>query len=255
MKMRKIIIAGNWKMNKLFTEVEDFLFELSDNLEEKNLNSVEVVICPPSVYLELSSDIADDSKFFIGAQNVNDNSNGAYTGEISAAMLDSMDIPYCIIGHSERRKYYAESDEVINAKLKKLHENEIVPIFCIGETLEQREQNITKDIILSQLNGGLKDVKIEDNVIIAYEPIWAIGTGKTATPAQAQEIHALIREWLEENYSKDISENTSILYGGSMTPENIKELLDQPDIDGGLIGGAALDVTKFSEMIEIAVEL
>ncbi|MBT5419802.1 MAG: triose-phosphate isomerase [Candidatus Cloacimonetes bacterium] len=253
--MRKTIIAGNWKMNMLFTEVEDFLYELSDNLETKKLGSVDVIVCPPSVYLELTSDIANDSNFFIGAQNVNDNASGAYTGEISAAMLRSMDIPYCIIGHSERRKYYVESDAVINAKLKKLHENEMIPIFCIGETLEQREQNITKDIILSQLNGGLKDVSIDDNVIIAYEPVWAIGTGKTATPEQAQEIHSLIRKWLEENYSKEISENTSILYGGSMKPENVKELLGQPDIDGGLIGGAALDVSKFSQMIETAVEL
>lgn len=255
MKMRKTIIAGNWKMNKLFTEVEDFLFELSDDIEDIDLGSVEVVVCPPSVYLELSSDIADDSKFFIGAQNVNDNDSGAYTGEISAAMLNSMDIPYCIIGHSERRKYYSESDEMINAKLKKLHENKMITILCIGETLEQREQNITENVILSQLNGSLKDVNIEDNVVIAYEPVWAIGTGKTATPVQAQEIHALIRNWLEKNYSKEISDKTSIIYGGSMKPENVKELLNQPDIDGGLIGGAALDVSKFSSMIATAVEL
>ena len=253
--MRKTIIAGNWKMNKLFTEVEDFLDELSDNLEDRELGSVEVLICPPSLYLELSSDIAADSKFHIGAQNVNDNAKGAYTGEISAAMLYSMDLEYCIIGHSERREYYSESDEMINAKLKRLHENEMVPILCIGETLEQREQGITKDVILAQLNGGLKDVIIKDNIVIAYEPIWAIGTGKTASSHQAQEIHALIRNWLEENYSKDISENTSILYGGSMKPENVKELLNQPDIDGGLIGGAALDVSKLSSMIETAVKL
>jgi len=253
--MRKTIIAGNWKMNMLFNDVEDFLYELSDNLEAIELGSVDVVICPPSVYLELSSDIADDSKFFIGAQNVNDNVSGAYTGEISAAMLRSMEIPYCIIGHSERRKYYDESDMIINAKLKKLHENDMTPIFCIGETLEQREQNITEQVILSQLDGGLKNIEFEDNVIIAYEPVWAIGTGKTATPEQAQEIHALIRNWLKENYSEEVSEKTSILYGGSMKPENVNELLDQADIDGGLIGGAALDVSKFSKMIETAVKL
>ena len=162
--MRKTIIAGNWKMNMLFPEVEDFLFELSDNIEEKELDSVEVVICPPALYLELSSDIANDSKFHIGAQNVNENENGAYTGEISAVMLRSMDLKYCIIGHSERREYYSESDDVINEKLKKLHENEMVPIFCIGETLEQRDQGITKDIILSQLNGGLKDIIIDNHI-------------------------------------------------------------------------------------------
>ncbi len=253
--MRKTIIAGNWKMNKLFLEVEDFFFEFSDNLEKIELGTVEVVICPPALYMELASDIAADSKFHIGAQNVNNNADGAFTGEISAAMLHSMDLKYCIIGHSERRKYYSESDEMINAKLKILHENEIIPILCIGETLEQREQGVTKDIILAQLDGGLKGVEIEDNVVIAYEPIWAIGTGKTATPQQAQEIHSLIRNWLENNYSKDISEETSILYGGSMKPENVKELLSQSDIDGGLIGGASLDVSKFSKMIETAVEL
>lgn len=253
--MRKTIIAGNWKMNKLFTEVEDFLDELSDNLENRELGSVEVIICPPALYLELSSDIAADSKFHIGAQNVSDKISGAYTGEISAAMLHSMELGYCIIGHSERREYFSESDKMINAKLKILHENNMIPILCIGETLEQREQGITNDVILAQLKGSLKDVEIEDNVVIAYEPIWAIGTGKTATSQQAQEIHALIRKWLEENYSKDISEKVSILYGGSMKPENVKELLNQPDIDGGLIGGAALDVSKFSSMIATAVEL
>jgi len=253
--MRKTIIAGNWKMNMLFPEVEDFLFELSDNLEGKVLDSVEVIICPPALYLELSSDIANDSKFHIGAQNVNDNVSGAYTGEISAPMLHSMDLKYCIIGHSERRKYYSESDEMINSKLKRLLENKMTPIVCIGETLKQREQGTTKDIILEQLKGAFKDVKFEDNVVIAYEPVWAIGTGKTATPQQAQEIHSLIRNWLKENYTKEISGKTSILYGGSMNPENVKELLDQPDIDGGLIGGAALDVSKFSKMIETAVEL
>lgn len=253
--MRNIIIAGNWKMNKLFSEVEEFLYELSDNLEDKDTSFVDVLVCPPALYLELSSDIANDSKFFIGAQNVNDNDLGAYTGEISAPMLNSMDIPYCIIGHSERRKYYHESDEMINLKLKKLHENGMIPILCIGETLEQRENNITKDVITAQLNGGFKDVSINDNVIIAYEPVWAIGTGKTATPEQAQEIHSFIRNWLEENYSQEVSKNIPILYGGSMKPENIKELLNQSDIDGGLIGGAALDIKKFTQMIEIAMEV
>ncbi len=253
--MRKTIIAGNWKMNMLFPDVEDFLFELSDNLEKSKLDLVEVIICPPSPYLELSSDIANDSKFHIGAQNVNDNLSGAFTGEISAPMLDSMDIDFCIIGHSERRKYYFESDEMINAKLKRLHENEIIPIVCVGETLEQREQGITQDIILRQLNGAFKNIKIDGNVVIAYEPVWAIGTGKTASFQQAQEIHALIRNWLKDNYSQEISEDTSILYGGSMKPENVKELLNQPDIDGGLIGGASLDVSKFSQMIKTAVEL
>ncbi|MCF7859407.1 MAG: triose-phosphate isomerase [Candidatus Cloacimonetes bacterium] len=253
--MRRTIIAGNWKMNKLFPEVEDFLFELSENLEAKDLGKIDVIICPPSLYMEIATDVAVDSKFYIGAQNVNDKDLGAYTGEISACMLDSMDIDYCIIGHSERREYYSETNEMINAKVKRLQENAIVPIICVGETLEQREQGITQDVILEQLNGAFKDIRIEENVIIAYEPVWAIGTGKTATPEQAQEVHFLIRNWIRENYSPLTADNLSILYGGSMKPANTAELLMQPDIDGGLIGGSSLDISQFTQMIDTALNI
>jgi triosephosphate isomerase (TIM) len=253
--MQKFIIAGNWKMNKSFQEAEEFFLDLVDVLDEKELDNVEVVVCPPAVYLEMATDIAVEKSFSIGAQNCSQFENGAYTGEISTSMLNSMEMDYCIIGHSERRQYFGETDDSVNIKLKKLHEDDILPIVCIGETLEQREANVTKDVIVKQLSGALKDVVIADNVVIAYEPIWAIGTGKTASPDQAQEIHALIRNWVKENYDGDIALKLHILYGGSMKPENIEELLNQPDIDGGLIGGAALDIAKFSSMIETAVRL
>lgn len=253
--MQKFIIAGNWKMNKSFQEAEEFFLDLIDFLENKELNNVEVVVCPPSVYLEMATDIAIGKPFAVGAQNCSQFNDGAYTGEISASMLCSMEMDYCIIGHSERRQFFGETDETVNAKLLKLQQNSIIPIVCIGETLEQREKGITQDVIKKQLTGAFQNVEIEDNVVIAYEPVWAIGTGKTATPQQAQEIHALIRKWLTENYDKEVAMKMHILYGGSMKPENIEELLQQPDIDGGLIGGAALDIAKFSSMIETAVSL
>ncbi len=253
--MRNIIIAGNWKMNKTFSEAEDFFVELTDFLNEKELGKVEVVVCSSSPYLEMASDFACENQVFIGAQNVNENDFGAYTGEISASMLKSMEMDYCIIGHSERRKYFHETDDLINSKLKKLQEFEVVPILCIGETLEEREKGITEQVIISQLTGALKEIKINDDLVIAYEPVWAIGTGMTATPEQAQEIHSLIRKWISEKFSSEISDSISILYGGSMKPENIRELLHQPDIDGGLIGGASLDIEKFKAMINTAVEL
>jgi len=252
--MRNIIIAGNWKMNKTFDEAGNFLKEISDFVKGKVIDNIDIIICPPSLYLEMTTDFADN-KIFIGSQNVSNYEYGAYTGEISAKMLKSIDIDYCIIGHSERRKYFNESNQLINEKLKILQKFGIKPIVCIGETLEERESGITEKVITSQLKGVLKNVTINQDVIIAYEPIWAIGTGKTATPSQAQEIHNLIRKWLLENYSMKIAEDTSILYGGSVNPKNIKELLMKPDIDGGLIGGASLDIVKFKEIIRIALEI
>ena len=250
--MRKIIIAGNWKMNKTFQETEEFLLELTDFLDEVELKKTEIVICPPALYLEMATDIAYENEFSIGSQNISAQEFGAFTGEISASMLKSMDVEYCIIGHSERRKYFNESDKMINTKLRILRKNEIIPIICIGETLGEREKGITKKIITHQLDEVFNGIKIDGNIVIAYEPIWAIGTGKTATPQQAQEIHRFIRKWLTDNYSESIAENLPILYGGSANPKNVKNLLEQPDIDGGLIGGASLDIKMFSEMIDIA---
>jgi len=253
--MRKIYIAGNWKMNKTFQEADDFLFNLGEYLENRNMGNVIPLICPAFPYLELVSDMAEEMTLSSGAQNVSEHKSGAYTGEISAEMLSSMGVDYCIVGHSERRHIYGETNEVVNAKIKRLQEHFLKPILCIGEKLEEREAGKTEEVVLSQLQNSLKDIKIEDNLVLAYEPVWAIGTGKTATPAQAQEVHKLIRDWLIENYGKEIAENTSILYGGSVKPGNLHKLLSEADIDGGLIGGAALDDKSFIEMLDIALEM
>ena len=253
--MRKKIIAGNWKMNKTFSKAEDFFIEITDFLDTVTLNNVDVIVCPPSLYLELASDFAQESDLSVGAQNCSDKEFGAYTGEISAPMLDSMGLDYCIVGHSERRQYYSETDQSVNGKIISLLNHEITPIVCIGESLQQREDGDTENIILNQLNGAFKNIDFDKEILIAYEPIWAIGTGKTATPQQAQEIHKLIRNWLSDNYNTDIAESTHILYGGSMKPENVEDLLKQNDIDGGLIGGASLDSAKFSSLIDSAVKL
>jgi triosephosphate isomerase len=256
--MRRTVIAGNWKMNKTFSEAEDFFINLTEALNEKQedeFDNLEVIVCPPAVFLELATDFSVESPLSIGGQDVSAEKQGAFTGEISADMYNSIQVDYCIVGHSERRKYHSESDALINRKLKRLLENEVTPIFCIGETLEQREDNVTKEVIISQLENGLAGIDMEDEVIIAYEPVWAIGTGKVASPEQAQEIHHEIRNWLNDKYGKEIAENTILLYGGSMKPANEMDLLKQPDIDGGLIGGASLVKETFEEMIDIAIQL
>lgn len=253
--MRKKIIAGNWKMNKTFSEAQDFISDITDYLNDVRCHNTEAIICPPALFLELATDFSVESKLNIGAQNVSYAESGAHTGEISAAMLSSIECDYCIIGHSERRKSYGETDEMVNTKIKLLQKNNLIPIVCVGETLEEREIGIIKDVIVNQLEGAFNNISIENDIILAYEPVWAIGTGKTATPQQAQEIHSLIRSWLIEHYSQEIADEIPILYGGSVKPDNIKELLLQPDIDGGLIGGASLDLESFKQMINIAVEM
>lgn len=251
--MRKIYIAGNWKMNKTFQEADDFFFRLGEYLQSCDLNMVETLICPPYLYLELATDTADETNLSIGSQNVSQYDQGAYTGEISADMLSAMNIDYCLVGHSERRQYFNESNQVINAKIKQLRKFFIKPVLCLGETLQQRENNITFEFVESQLRECLEGIEIDQNLVIAYEPIWAIGTGKTASPEQAQEVHRYIRQWIEGKYGKETAENIPILYGGSVKPANLSELLAQPDIDGGLIGGASLDIKSYIEMLEIAI--
>ncbi len=253
--MRKYIIAGNWKMNKTFSETEEFFDELTEKIADKNLEGVEIIISPPALYLELACDYARDNNLAIAAQNVSKNEVGAFTGEISALMLKSMDLEYCIVGHSERRAYFNETDMMINSKIKILLNNEVRPIVCIGESKEQRDKNITEKVIIGQLDGAFKNIEMSEMITIAYEPIWAIGTGDTATPQQAQEVHKLIRNWIAEKYSNEIAEKIHLLYGGSMNPKNVENLLQQPDIDGGLIGGASLIVKKFEKMIDVAIEL
>ena len=248
--MRKHIVAGNWKMNKTFQEADDLINEIMEQLEKNDLGSTHMIICPPFPYLEMCCDYSNDSYFAVGAQNVNDNTSGAYTGEVSAQMLASLEVPYCIVGHSERRAYYGETDAIVARKVDQLLANGIRPIVCCGEVLEEREANKQLDVVRRQITDGLFHLTAEtfSQVIIAYEPVWAIGTGKTASPEQAQVMHAFIRGLIAEKYGKDVAENTSILYGGSCKPSNAKELFEKPDVDGGLIGGASLKADDFMKI-------
>ena len=246
--MRKNIVAGNWKMNKTFDEADELISNIMDLLEEKELGeNTLMILCPPFPYLEMCTDYSNQSYFEVGAQNVNDNEKGAYTGEVSAPMLKSMEVQYCIVGHSERRACYGETDAIVARKVDQLLKNEIRPIVCCGEVLEEREAGKQFDVVKRQITDGLFHLTAEQfaNIVIAYEPVWAIGTGKTATPEQAQEIHAYIRGLIAEKYGKEVADETSILYGGSCKPSNAKELFANPDVDGGLIGGAALQAEDF----------
>ena len=246
--MRKNIVAGKWKMNKSFEEADELVNGIMTILEGKELGeNTLMIVCPPFPYLEMCSDYSEDSYFMVGAQNVNDNEKGAYTGEVSATMLSSMDIEYCIVGHSERRAYYGETDAIVARKVDQLLKNDIHPIVCCGEVLEEREAGKQFDVVRRQITDGLFHLTPEQfgQIIIAYEPVWAIGTGKTATPDQAQEIHAFIRGLIAEKYGKEVADETSILYGGSCKPSNAKELFANPDVDGGLIGGASLQAEDF----------
>ncbi len=245
--MRKHIVAGNWKMNKNFEEADELVSNIMDKLEETDLKDTLLIVCPPFPYLELCTDYSNDSYFMVGAQNVSDKESGAYTGEVSASMLKSIELDYCIVGHSERRAYYGETDALVAAKVNQLLANEIKPIVCCGEVLEEREANKQFDVVKKQITDGLFHLTAEQfcEVVIAYEPVWAIGTGKTATPDQAQEMHAFIRSLIAEKYGKEVAEETSILYGGSCKPSNAKELFANPDVDGGLIGGASLKADDF----------
>ena len=235
-------------MNKTFNEADDLVNELMEKLESTELDpNTLVIVCPPFPYLEMTSDYSDDSYFMVGAQNVSDQESGAYTGEVSAAMLESMEIDYCIVGHSERRAYYGETDEIVARKVDQLLKHNLRPIVCCGEVLEERESNRQFDVVKKQITDGLFHLSADEfsNVVIAYEPVWAIGTGKTATPDQAQEMHAFIRNLIAEKYGDEVAENTSILYGGSCKPSNAKELFANKDVDGGLIGGASLKADDF----------
>jgi len=246
--MRKHIVAGNWKMNKTFDEADELISNIMDKLESTTLDrNTQVIVCPPFPFLEMTSDYSDDSYFAVGAQNVSDQESGAYTGEVSAAMLESMELDYCIVGHSERRAYYHETDEIVARKVDQLLKHNIRPIVCCGEVLEEREADRQFDVVKKQITDGLFHLTAEQfaNIVIAYEPVWAIGTGKTATPQQAQEMHAFIRGLIAEKYGKEVADETSILYGGSCKPSNAKELFANPDVDGGLIGGASLNADDF----------
>ena len=246
--MRKKIIAGNWKMNKLPNEAIAFIEELGPLV--KNTEN-EVVLCVPYTNLFYALLTAQGTNIKIGAQNMHYEEKGAYTGEVSGEMLKCIGVEYVIIGHSERRQYFNETDETVNKKVKKALEVGLKPIMCVGENLTQRENGEAREVVTTQTQLGLEGLKPEEvkNVIIAYEPIWAIGTGKTATKEDANETIKWIREKIEEIYGKDISECVIIQYGGSVKSSNAKDLFEMSDIDGGLIGGASLDAGEFSKIV------
>lgn len=237
--MRKKIIAGNWKMNMTPAKAVELIQSLKDQI---NTNEVEVVVCPPYVCLPAVLEAVKGSAIGVGAQNMHFEESGAYTGEIAPSMLKELGVKYVIIGHSERRQYFAETDETVNKKVLKAIEHDLVPILCVGESLTEREQGVTIDLVRLQTKIALKDVKPEDakKVVIAYEPIWAIGTGKTATSAQAEEVCKAIRDVVCEIYNEDVANAMRIQYGGSVNGANANELFNMGNIDGGLVGGASL---------------
>lgn len=246
--MRKNIVAGNWKMN---TNLQEGL-TLAQEVNDKLIGSgVTVVLCTPFIHLSEVSKVITKSSLYLGAQNCADKESGAYTGEVSASMLKSTGADYVIIGHSERRAYYGETDEILANKVNLALANELTPIFCIGEVLEEREAGKHFDIVKKQLQQGLFGLSPEDfsKIVIAYEPVWAIGTGKTATPDQAQEIHKVIRDEIAAKYGQQLADDCSILYGGSCKPSNAAELFVNPDVDGGLIGGASLKADDFMGIV------
>jgi triosephosphate isomerase len=248
--MRRKIVAGNWKMNKTNAEAVKTLTELKEAVA--GLEGVGVVIGAPFVALSDAVKAVEGSNIEIAAQNMNPNESGAYTGEISPAMLTAIGVKYVILGHSERREYYGETNEFVNAKVKAALKHGLTPILCVGETLEERESNRMEAVVEDHVKGGLEGLTAEEvaKTVIAYEPVWAIGTGKTATPDQAQEVHAFIRNLLKDMYNAETAEEVTIQYGGSMKPANAKELMDKADIDGGLVGGASLEAEMFAEVVK-----
>jgi triosephosphate isomerase len=254
--MKRIkIVAGNWKMNKTFQEADELVSNILDRVEDSGKPAdVDIVLCTPHPYLELARDLVEDFPVYIGAQDASEHEWGAYTGEVSAAMLASMGIEFCILGHSERRKYFGEDDELLLKKVRSVLAQEIIPIFCCGEVLEEREKEEHFKVVEAQLVNTLFQLDKEDfrKVVIAYEPVWAIGTGKTATPGQAQEMHAFIRKLVSEKMGEEAAAEKIILYGGSCNSGNAGELFDQADVDGGLIGGASLEADEFYKIIQAA---
>ena len=250
--MRRKLIAGNWKMNKNSADAVLLVKDIvAGSAKEHN---VEVLICPPFTALESVARALEGSAVKLGGQNMHPEPSGAYTGEISAAMLRALFASYVILGHSERRSYFKETDAFINQKVLAAFKSQLKPILCVGETLQEREAGETLKIVRGQIEQGLQGVgrDVATSVVVAYEPVWAIGTGKVATTAQAQEVHAFIRGLLTSLFGEAIAQKVRILYGGSMKPANAPELLAQPDIDGGLIGGASLEARSFIDLINAA---
>ncbi|MCM8800263.1 MAG: triose-phosphate isomerase [Candidatus Omnitrophica bacterium] len=251
------LIAGNWKMYKNITQAIELVSALKRELFFIETQRFEIVVCPPFTALSEVAELLYESNIELGAQNVHWEKEGAFTGEVSILMLKDLGCKYVIVGHSERRTYFGETDEIINKKLKAVLDEGLSPILCVGESLKQREEGLTFKILEEQIYKDLESINFQKvaNLVIAYEPVWAIGTGRTATPQIAQEAQAYIRGLLNRIYSEEISQKIRILYGGSVKPENIKELIKQPDIDGALVGGASLDLDSFSSIIKYAYEV
>ncbi len=246
--MRRPFIAANWKMHKTVSETEEYIKNFLPLV--KNVEDRDIVLCVPFTVLYVASKLLYSSNVKLGAQNMYIEEKGAYTGEISPVMLKDVGCSYVILGHSERRKYFGETDDFINKKVLVALKYGLIPIVCVGETLKEREEGKTFEVLEEQVKNSLANLSNADaeKIIIAYEPVWAIGTGKNATPQQAQEAHSFIRKEFSKMYG-EAAENVRILYGGSITPENFKGIMEQPDVDGGLVGGASLDYEKFSKIV------
>jgi len=251
--MRKNIVAGNWKMNLNFEEGVSLFSEIVNMVKDEVIGNQEVVVCSPFIHLNTIGKLAETANnVSVGAQNIYQAESGAFTGEISASQVKSVGANYVILGHSERRAYFGETDAVLAEKVNVALKHGLTPIFCIGETKEERESGRFFDVIKSQLENGVFHLDTADfsRIVLAYEPVWAIGTGLTASPEQAQEVHAFIRETIANKYGAEIADNTTILYGGSCNPSNAATLFSQKDIDGGLIGGASLKSRDFLEIVK-----
>ena len=251
--MRRKIVAGNWKMNNTWDEAVELVQDLADMLNDEILGDTDVIIAPPSIVLaDVVEELWDVDFISVAAQNCHHERSGAYTGEISAEMIAAIEVDAVIVGHSERRQYFGETDAQIAQKIDRLFEEDLVPIYCCGETLEQRKSGQHFEVVKRQMNEALSHLTDEQmmEVVIAYEPVWAIGTGETASPEQAQEMHAFIREEVSVIFNADVADEVSILYGGSCKPSNAAELFAKPDVDGGLIGGASLKAEDFVAIIE-----
>lgn len=252
-KERRLIIAGNWKMNKTVAEALDLVQGLKRDLA--GVKEVDVVVCPPFTALSEVSKVIVDSNIRLGAQNMSEHNGGAYTGEIAPGMLKEFSVRYVVLGHSERRMYQKESNELIAKKALAALAASIKPIICVGELLAEREANQTEHVVGNQLRGSLEGISKAqmEEVIIAYEPVWAIGTGKTATAEQAQEVHAFIRKEIAALYDEGVAKKVRIQYGGSVKPNNVREILGKPDVDGALVGGASLELRGFTELVKNSI--
>ena len=252
-KERKLIIAGNWKMNKTVAEALDLIQGLKRELAA--VKEVDMVVCPPFTALSEVSKLVLDSNLRLGAQNMSENTGGAYTGEVAPMMLKEFSVRYVILGHSERRQFQKETDALIAKKALAAHAVELKPIVCVGETLAEREGGLTEQVLATQIHGSLAGLSKEqmNETVIAYEPVWAIGTGKTATTEQAQSTHAYIRSLIQKMFDDAVARRVRIQHGGSVKPSNARELMSQPDVDGALVGGAALEVRSFADIVKNSI--